>query len=173
MQTVAERFWSKVQMGALGDCWIWLGAKTQSTKRTSGHGYGNFNVRHSGSRSGYRTWRAHRFAFNLTYGPFDENLTILHTCDNPSCVNPYHLKAGTSFDNMQDMVKKGRNKSPRFKGAECPWAKLSINQVNEIRNCSGKSQKSIAEIYGISQAMVSKIKNGKCWGAELPRIPGR
>lgn len=35
----------------------------------------------------------------------------LHTCDNPSCINPHHLKWGTISDNSQDMTTKRRGRN--------------------------------------------------------------
>lgn len=51
---------------------------------------------------------AHRVvweAFNAE--PLGDRL-VMHTCDNPSCVNPTHLVAGDQFDNMRDCAAKGR-----------------------------------------------------------------
>lgn len=53
---------------------------------------------------------APRFAYLFYYGSLDKTLSVCHTCDNPSCVNPEHLWQGTQHQNMQDSSKKGRNK---------------------------------------------------------------
>jgi hypothetical protein len=42
------------------------------------------------------------------------------------------------------------------------YAKLTAGQVHEIREATGL-QRAIATRYGISQAVVSRIKNGKAW----------
>ncbi len=66
-------------------------------------GYGQLYV-------GGRTFRAHRLIYMQHYGHTD--LDILHDCDNPSCINIDHLRAGTHTENMRDMISRGRYKNP-------------------------------------------------------------
>lgn len=74
-------------------CHVWTGAKTKN-------GYGLlFKFAHG--------LLAHRLVRGLTGGdPHTE--VVMHTCDNPACVNPAHLKDGTYMENTQDMDAKGR-----------------------------------------------------------------
>lgn len=93
------RFWSKVAVAASHlDCWPWQGA-------VNGNGYGNFRM----PEFGRHNFSAHRVAYRLVKGDWpDEGLVVRHKCDNPICVNPYHLEHGTVADNMRDMVERGR-----------------------------------------------------------------
>lgn len=52
---------------------------------------------------------AHRRAFELTHGPLEAGVHVLHACDNPPCCNPAHLFPGDQTLNMRDMVAKGRH----------------------------------------------------------------
>lgn len=89
-------FWSQVAVTANPEkCWEWQGCRD-----VSGYGYGV--VRYNGT-----SYYAHRLAWILTSG-FDSQLFILHSCDNPPCVNPNHLREGTHTDNMRDMIARGR-----------------------------------------------------------------
>jgi hypothetical protein len=77
-------------------CWEWQGALTK-------RGYGKI-------KEGIKTFAVHRVAYTLYIGVIPKDFNICHKCDNPKCINPDHLFAGTQADNMKDKVKKGRHK---------------------------------------------------------------
>ena len=53
-----------------------------------------------------KTISAHRLAFKQANGYLPK--VVMHVCDNPTCINPEHLKAGTQSENIKDCVQKGR-----------------------------------------------------------------
>lgn len=75
-------------------CWEWKGAKTTS-------GYGRMKVNN-------QAWMAHRYSYTIHKGDIGPGLLVLHSCDNPCCINPEHLSVGTQKDNMADCKAKGR-----------------------------------------------------------------
>jgi len=107
-------------------------------------------------------WRAHRFIYVMAYGPIPDGLHVLHSCDNPGCVNPDHLHLGTHQENMAEAVE--RNRFNPCVGEDNPNAKITAAEVEEIR-VDTRRQRDIAADYGVSQATVSNIKNAKVWCA--------
>lgn len=79
-------------------CWEWAGARGRT-------GYGQ--VQYMG-----RLGRAHRVAFDLFVRPIFVGEHICHHCDNPPCINPEHLFAGSNDDNVRDKVQKARGRKP-------------------------------------------------------------
>lgn len=130
-------------------CWLWQGMLFQDRG-----GYGSFTHR----PSGILKERAHRRSWIFFKGPLTPKDVVLHKCDNPSCVNPEHLRKGTQTDNMKDMVRKGRS----AKGAAHSQSKLTEEDVLDIFN-DNRLQKDIAVDYGISVSTVSAIKNRATW----------
>lgn len=122
---------------------------------------------HAGSnyRGGYpvirrfdKYMRMSRYIYWLFNGHIDDELYVMHSCDNPKCINPDHLSLGTPQENTDDMVKKGRNKV----GEDLPFAKLTESQVikifNDPRGCT-----TIAREYNVSKKTVLNIRHGKTW----------
>lgn len=100
--TLADRFWKKVEKKTDGECWPWKGA----TIGKEGYQYGEFHLS-SPPQPRIRVL-AHRYSWELAHGRKPGKWMIRHTCNNPACVNPAHLKRGKQWDNMQDMKRAGR-----------------------------------------------------------------
>lgn len=108
---------------------------------------------------------AHRASWIARNGPIPVGLLVLHECDVRNCINPDHLRVGTHEDNAADMVKRGRKKGMGNwkRGETVATSKLSRDQVIEILLDTTRTQRDIASCYGVSEATVSLIKNGKLW----------
>lgn len=149
------RFWNKVDK--TGSCWIWLASVDKA-------GYGNIGKCRFSTILSERS--AHRVSYYLTFGEIPHGSHILHTCDNPPCVNPYHLFLGTHQDNMMDMRKKGRmSNPPTYIGSRHPMAVLKESDVLKIRELYSRGMriKEIAEIYGVHRSSISLIVNRRTW----------
>lgn len=146
MNTI-DRLFAKVQK--TDGCWNWVARK-------SPQGYGRISV-------GNVNKLAHRVAYELMVGHIGE-MHVLHSCDNPSCVNPSHLWLGTNADNIADKVRK--NRTPDFSGEKNPKNKLSAKDVLDIRRMTaeGMKQRVVAEKYGITPVHVANIATKKAWG---------
>ena len=81
---------------------------------------------------------------------------MLHSCDNPICVNPNHLRPGTCADNMQDKKDRKRGKYSRHPIRQ----KLTDEEVRSIF-FDRRTYKVIAAEYGISAPLVCNIKKGR------------
>lgn len=59
-------------------------------------------------RFGEKIIGAHRVLYELLIGPIPPGLLLMHSCDNPKCVNVFHLSPGNQKQNMEDCSVKGR-----------------------------------------------------------------
>jgi hypothetical protein len=112
-----ERFWSKVDVREPDECWMWTGA-------IFGPGYGGFQFEG-------RTLYAHRTALLIGTGKWPGKSLVLHSCDVRRCVNPAHLRAGTSMENRRDAVDRCRLNPAR--GERHASARLTADIVLELR----------------------------------------
>jgi hypothetical protein len=78
-------------------CWEWVGHKDR-------FGYGVMKIRS-------KPKLAHRMIFEYFKSiNIPDGMCVLHSCDHPWCVNPYHLRLGTHAENMKDLKIRKRNK---------------------------------------------------------------
>lgn len=131
------------------DCIEWV-----KYKNKYGYGVRRFNG---------RTQLAHRVAYceaNSTSIESILGMVVLHTCDNPACVNPEHLVLGTQADNIADMDRKGRRRMPA--GEEHPRAKITAEIAHEILT-STEPARVFCSKYEISAQLVSAIRKRQVW----------
>lgn len=131
------------------DCLFWLFS-------TYKKGYGQLTV----SRSKVR--RAHRLVCSIVRGePDGPHILCLHSCDNPGCVNPRHLRFGTAADNSAEMVKHGNS----TRGRKNSNVKLTVRQVRQIRKflLRGWSQTRIPAKFNVSRSAILGIHSRKNW----------
>ena len=129
-----ERFFSRIEYTDF--CWLWTGYVRPE-------GYGSIG-----------RVLTHRASWKIHFGPIPDGLFVCHECDNRRCVNPAHLWVGTHQDNMDDMIRKGReaHNIGMFAGEKCYKAKLTWDQVGKIRSeyiPYKMSAQKLADKYGV------------------------
>lgn len=108
----------------------------------------------------------HRLSYELNIGPIPDGLFVLHKCDNRCCVNPDHLFVGTLKDNADDMRAKGRDAYGENFGENNGQAKLTEDQVRQIRKLLDEdvySQREIGDLFGVTRGAIKMIKLRQTW----------
>lgn len=134
-----DRFWPKVHVCSESECWEWQASTNQD-------GYGRFRV--DGKKR-----QAHHVAFFLKHGRWPNY--VLHSCDNPPCCNPAHLKEGTHAENIDECWNKGRGRTFKFTHL--------VPRIRELIS-AGKRNRDICRELGVKNDAVSRIRHGQIYG---------
>lgn len=116
----------------------------------------------------YRGRRADVYMHRAAYSEWFEipletldGVVIRHMCDNPRCINPWHLEPGTHKDNTQDALRRHRLRSGESNS-------MSVLDWDTVLMCreryrNGESIKSLAEYAGVAYSTMSDAVKGKSW----------
>lgn len=137
----------KVTTYTKNGCWEW-----EKYKNPAGYG----QVRING-----KLWLVHRYVLMQILGEIPDNLFVWHTCDNPACCRPSHLRLGTHTQNMADAALKKRINA----GEANTGAKLTAEQVGLIREAYAKgiSQAELARRFQVNRSCIYKIVTRLHW----------
>jgi len=153
-----ERFWDYVKKSLFG-CWEWKAGKDAG-------GYGHFFLKSLGKGKKKHT-KAHRFSWELHYGPIPDGLFVCHKCDNPACVRPTHLFLGDNSTNIKDAFNKGRMTRRGIKNSRAKTTETEVIKIRKTNQLKGESQaalaRRIAPRYNLSVIQVQKILGRRAW----------
>jgi hypothetical protein len=107
-------------------CWEWTGARDRD-------GYGVKKI-------DGRQWRVHRLAYMEATGEDPGELHVLHSCDNPPCYRPSHLRLGTNADNVADKVARGRSRNQYTDADACIYGHVFTPDNVYVNPTSGSRQ---------------------------------
>jgi hypothetical protein len=150
------RFWTKVNVGGVDDCWEWTASRHHK-------GYGEFHC--PGICAARKCVKASRMAWLISFGEIPDKFLVCHRCDNPSCCNPSHLFLGTDGDNTRDSVSKGRFVSTK-RGethTKSVFTNLEVIEMRELFKTGRYRIKDLAERYGKTSTLICSVVYRKTW----------
>jgi hypothetical protein len=131
--------------GAEDECWPWRG-------EISPKGYG---IVYAKENRKWRRRKAHRVAYDRAHGPIPDGMLVIHSCDNPPCCNPKHLRVGTHADNAEDRSRRGRHRTRVLRRSDA----VEIRRLK----ANGYGWEELAAAYGVSRALIEDIVTGTKW----------
>lgn len=116
-------------------------------------GYGNLAYKG-------KYYNAHRLMCEIAHGPAPDGMEAAHSCHNPTCVSPRHLRWKTRSENSFEKADNGT----QHRGEATPNACLTAEIVREIRQeWPLKTCDELAEKYGCKRNTVWKAATGRTW----------
>lgn len=131
-----------------GECWIWSGAD-------NGNGMPK-----------YKRKLVRRELFSEVHGAIPAKRYISTSCKTPYCVNPEHLIARTKHQISKEAnnrpATRAKKAAASAKTNQAKMGKITMQIAEEIR-ARPETGRELAEIYGISTSLVSKVRQYRGW----------
>ena len=139
-KTRIERFHNRYIPVPESGCWLWLGSQLDE------RGYGKMKLNG-------KSILAHRYSYELHKGPIPLNLTIDHLCHVKQCVNPDHLEAVTSGENLR------RSNNPN----------MILMRSGKCRNGHQKTHENMQPINRACKICQNSYRSRKRQGLVIPK----
>lgn len=151
-KSLLEKFWSKIDIAGVDDCWLWKGTRFHFGKvPNSGGGQMMYiGVLYTACRLAYET--EHKIKL-------DPSQLVMHHCiGNPHCCNPKHLFLGTRKDIGKIRVEHNRsNPVIGVNNVQSTLNELQIKAIKILHLSKEFKQKEIAIMFDTDQAKISRI----------------
>lgn len=111
-----------------------------------------------------KVYKIHKLVLEEKLGKKLENKEMtLHSCDNPCCCNPDHLRCGNAKENMND--KKERNREKYLRGSDLPHTILNEDDVYKIKEdlLNNHDATELAKQYNVNPKVIMDIRATKTW----------
>ncbi len=145
-QIMLDKLVNRSLLDVKTECWEWRGYKDDCGYAKTG------------------SMRVSRLIYVIVNQAALGDLNALHTCDNPGCINPNHIFAGTQAVNIEDMHAKGRH--VQACGEAFTHSKLDESKVREMHRLrmEGMTFASIAVRFDVSKQAAMAAVKGDNWG---------
>jgi hypothetical protein len=139
-------FWDRVdKSGGPDACWPWMAGRTPQ-------GYGSLQF------DGKRIY-AHRYAYECKNGPLSQGAFVLHSCDNPPCCNPRHLREGGPKENIKDAIERDRIAHSERHG-QTKFSDDTIRAMLAAWRAGEGTRYAVAKRFNMSPANFRRITDG-------------
>ena len=153
-ETTAVAFWKRVCKTET--CWFWTGAK----RSTSGYGVLRVPIDTAYGRAALGV-AAHKLSYVLTNGPIPIGKILLHSCDEPACVRPDHLRPGTHRENAEDFFGKRPAKDRNPHWAAKLTSDEEIKRLRDLYFQANMTVGALARQFGMSKPGVIAVLTGQ------------
>ena len=114
--------WGHIEVRGPDECWL---CNIRQTKA----GYSLIHC-----RGGH--FYAHVMICEEFHGPIPKGYYATHSCDNPPCCNPRHVRPGTPSSNTQESVDRGRRKNVNYATGDRHGMRKSSSRFATEKTCT-------------------------------------
>lgn len=155
--SLKQRLYYNSDVGGPDECWEW------QRKRHTKTDHGQIKVNGSWTGAHRVSWEAHN-----SQGAGDKH--VLHTCANPSCINPTHLYLGTHQENMDDMVQDNGQARAHYHGRTVFDSTRDVIKSRRLYYRKNITMEELSDKFDVSKTAMHQAVSGRNW-SYLPIWP--